>query len=103
MSLFVRYEYPCRTHASYRQTTFVHYAELPCLYQGRNLLRPGCSDYRKAQQRRDQRTTGPLQIPVIDRDAALSGAITPPDIRDYFPRIVEYCLATDWGKATAGV
>jgi thioester reductase-like protein len=40
----------------------------------------------------------PKTFDTTIRDAALGTTIVPADIRDFYPRILQYCLRTSWGR-----
>lgn len=44
----------------------------------------------------------PKEFSTGNADSALPAEIVASDIRDYYPRILEYCLRSDWGRGVVG-
>ena len=44
----------------------------------------------------------PKEFDTTNRDAALPADIAPAAIRDYYEKVIEFCLETDWGRSPVG-
>lgn len=40
----------------------------------------------------------PKTFDTANRDAALDTRVSPSDVRDFYPKILQYCLQTSWGR-----